>query len=243
MLLLVLAVVLGLIAGLARPSLGARSARVRIGYLPLLVLGAGASAVSRIVPDHLATVAMGVSLAVLLGFVLGNAHVTGVLVIGLGLMLNLVGLVVNNGIPVRPDALVRAGVVERSELPTTRVSAPRHLETPTDRAAVLGDVVPIPFASTVLSFGDLIVVLGAADAVRELARRRQRTWSTVDRVDYDSTMMQLRAVHDWGTAPSAAPVSGSQYSEKLDLRTPVTIDLTSPSRTEDDALEAASHSR
>ena len=38
---------------------------------------------------------------------------------------------------------------------------------------MLGDVLPVPLSHEVLSFGDLIVVLGAADAVRELSRRRR----------------------------------------------------------------------
>lgn len=228
---MVVAVVGGLAAGVLRRPLGARSQRIRIERLPLLAVGAAGTALARLVPADLATVVMGVSLAVLLAFAIGNAHVTGVIVIGFGLLLNLTALVFNDGIPVRGEALVRAGVVERADLPATRFAAPRHLETPNDRLAVLGDVVPVPIAESVLSFGDLIVMVGTADAMRDLARRRRRSWSSGERVDYDSTMTQLKAVHDWGSAPSAIPESGSQYSAKLDLRAPVTIDLTSEAPT------------
>lgn len=259
MLLLVVAVVAGLAAGVVRRPLGARSVRVRIQRLPLLVVGAGGTALSRLVSTDLATMVMGVSLAVLLAFAIANVHVTGVVVIGFGLLLNLTALVLNDGIPVRGEALVRAGVVERADLLTTRFAPPRHLETPADRLAVLGDVVPVPIAQSVLSFGDLVVIVGTADAMRELARRRRRSWSQGERVDYDSTMTQLKAVHDWGTAPSAAPESGSQYSANLDLRVPVTIDLTSdeptasPTASTDDgeaavaaadrSLETATHNK
>jgi hypothetical protein len=225
------AVLAGLAAGCLRPALGARGVRVRLVRLPLLAAGAVGTAAARVVPSDLAPLAMGLALAVLLAFVLSNAHVTGIVVIGLGLLLNLVAVVLNNGLPVRGEALVAAGVVQRADLAATSVTAPRHLETRHDRLAVLGDVLPIKSAHAVLSFGDLIVIAGAADAVRELARRRRRSWTAGDRVSYTSTMTQLKAVHDWGTAPMAAPVVGSQYSAKPDLTDPVTIDLTSAERT------------
>lgn len=241
---LVAAVLIGLSAGLARPALGARSARIRITWLPLLALGAIGTAASHLVPTDLATVVMGVALGTLLVFALGNAHVTGIVVIGAGLLLNLVSVVINNGMPVRAEALVAARIVDPSELSTVKMVAPRHLETDADRLGVLGDVLPIPVARTVMSFGDLIVIAGVMDALRDLARRRRPAWSGDDRVTYDSTMTQLKAVHDWGTAPSGAPDSGSQYSAKPDLTDPVTIDLTREERTDGArSFEVANHSR
>lgn len=232
MILLVVAVLIGLVAGMLRAPLGARAARIRIERLPILAIGAAGIAVARLVSDEVAPLAMGLSLAVLLGFVLSNAHITGVIVIGVGLLLNLVAVVINDGIPVRGDALVTAGVVDdEADLATTELDGPRHLETDTDRLGVLGDVLPVPIARTVLSFGDLIVIAGVADAMRDLARRRRRAWSNDDRGSYGLTMTQLKAVHDWGTAPSAAPESGSQYSPNPDRTEPVTIDLTSSSAT------------
>ena len=244
MILLVVAVLLGVMAGVIRAPLGARAARIRIGRLPLLAVGAIGTAAARFVPDELAPLTMGLALAVLLGFVLGNSHVTGVVVIGCGLLLNLVAVVLNNGMPVRGEALVTAGVVDQDELATVSLGAPRHLETPSDRLAVLGDVLPIPATRDVLSFGDLIVILGVGDAMRDLARRRRHAWTTDDRGSYGMAMTQLKAVHDWGTAPSASPESGSQYSENPDLRDPVTIDLSSPPATpRSRPLVAATHNK
>ncbi len=244
MLVLVFAVLIGLLAGLVRPALGARSARIRITWLPLLALGAVGTAASHLVPVELATVVMGVALATLLVFALVNAHVTGIVVIGIGLLLNLVSIVINNGMPVRGEALVAAHIVDASDLASVNMVGPRHLETNADRLGVLGDVLPIPAARAVMSFGDLIVIAGVIDALRDLARRRRRTWNGDDRVTYDSTMTQLKAVHDWGAAPSGAPDSGSQYSAKPDLTDPLTIDLTKDDRTAvSQSLEAANHSR
>lgn len=206
-------------------------------------MGAFGTALAQLLSDDLAVLALAASLAVLLAFVAANAHLTGVVVIGCGLLLNLVALVVNNGMPVRGDALVAAGVAEASELDTLSFAGPRHLETSTDVLGVLGDVVPIPLAGEVVSFGDLIIVVGAADAVRELARRRRPAWSAAERQGYRSTMTQLKAVHDWGTAPSGAPVSGSQNSAKPDRTAPDTIDLTRSPRSLRSRPLVASHSK
>jgi Family of unknown function (DUF5317) len=242
-LLLVVAVLGGLAAGSLRPPVGAHGARLHLTRLPLLGAGAGGTALAHLLTGDLATLAMGLSLALLLAFALANSHLTGVVVIGLGLLLNLVAVVLNNGMPVRGGALVAADVVDRVDLATTELTGPRHLETPHDRLGVLGDVLPMPIGREVLSFGDLIVVAGAADAVRELARRRRRTWTLEERETYESTTTQLRAVHDWGTAPSGAPESGSQYSAKPDRTAPAAIDLTSPAATPGSRPLVATHSR
>lgn len=222
------AVVVGFMAGRLRPPMGARGVRIQFRHLSFLGVGAAGNLVAYFLDEHAATIVLAGSLCALLAFVGSNTHVTGVVVIGLGLLLNLVALVVNNGMPVRGGALVEAGLVERAELATLELSGPRHLESRADALPVLGDVLPLPLGREVMSFGDLIVVAGAADAVRELARRRRSVWGAEERSTYRSTMTQLRAVHDWGTAPSAAPVSGSQYSANPDDTAPVTIDLTRP---------------
>lgn len=244
MLVLVIAVLVGAAIGWCRPALGARCQRIRIGRLPLLATGALGVGAARLAPADIAPLVMGGALAVLLAFALANARVTGIAVIGVGLLLNLVAVVVNNGVPVRSDALVVAGVLDQRDVATADLGSLRHLETGADRLAVLGDIVPIPAARSVLSFGDLIIVVGAADAVRDLARRRRRPWTATDRLGYDSAMTQLRAVHDWGTAPSASPESGSQYSAKPDRDAPAVIDLTSsPPRYANRPLVADTHIR
>lgn len=228
---LVLAVVVGLAAGWLRPPLGARGHRLPIVRLPLLVVGAAGTALAQVVADDASTVVHGLSLAVLAAFAVSNIHVTGIAVVGLGLVLNLASVVLNDGMPVRPGALVAAGVVEPTDLTALELTAPRHLERRSDRVPVLGDVLPVPGAREVLSFGDLMILIGTADAMRDLARRRRRRWSRVDRTDYESAMTQLSVVHDWGTAPSGAPDAGSQNSAKPDTDAPAAIDLTSEEAT------------
>lgn len=216
--LLVVAVLGGLAAGRFARPVGARSVRLHLRRLPILAAGAVGTALAQALDGDLATVVLAGSLAVLLGFVAANDHVTGVVVIGLGLLLNLVAVVLNNGMPVRGGALVAAGVVEADELDTTGFDGARHLETASDRLGVLGDVLPISAAREVVSFGDLIVMAGAADAVREAARRRQRAWDAERRQDYRRSVTQLSVVEHWGTAEPAPPQADPD----------TTIDLTQP---------------
>jgi hypothetical protein len=181
-LLLAVAVAIGALAGLVRPPLGARTSRPRFSWLPLLGGGAVLNLAAYVLDGTAATFALMASLVLLLGFVGVNPHVTGVAVIGVGLLLNLVSVVLNDGMPVRGSALVAAGVVDDADLDRTTFVGARHLETSADTIPVLGDVlpVPLPIAPEVLSFGDLIVVVGAADAVRDLVRRRHRPARTAD---------------------------------------------------------------
>jgi len=238
---LAVAVLAGLVVGVARRPAGIHAVRPRVEQIGLLALGAGLNALSVLLDDTASLVALVLSLAVLIAVAVANRHLTGVVVVGIGLMVNLVGVAVNGGMPVRVSALEAAGLVEPGE--PIEVSDPRHIETSDDPVPVLGDVLPVPFAHEVLSFGDLIVIVGAADAVRELSRRRARVPAQVARASAQR-MASARVDQVWGLAPSGAPVSATQYSEYPERSTPVTIDLRSAEpATSDPELVAASQSR
>lgn len=189
MILLACAVLIGLAAGRLREPLGARGYRPRFSHIWLLGVGAAANLVAFGLSGTGATALMALSLSALLGFVVANRRVTGVVVIGIGLFLNLFVTVINDGMPVRGSALTAAGVVDEADLATLELRGARHLEGPDDRLAVLGDVLPVglPVGREVVSFGDLIVVMGCLDAVRELARRRRPRWSAAQIESYRTT--------------------------------------------------------
>jgi hypothetical protein len=233
---LALAVVVGMAAGLLRSPGGRHLARPHVEQIGLLALGAGLNALSVLLSGSAAVTALLASLAVLIAVAFANRRITGVAVVGLGLLLNLVAVAVNGGMPVRESALRAAGF--ESVEPTE----PRHLESPGDPLPVLGDVLPVPIAREVLSFGDLIVVFGAADAVRELSRRRQRSLAAAQQ---PARTGRTRVDHVCGTAPSGAPVSATQNSAYPDLTAPVHIDLSSAEPVSEAApvLVAASQSR
>jgi len=219
-----------------------------VDQIPLLGVGAALNAASIMLDGGAATIALAASLAALIAVAVVNRHLTGVAVVGVGLLVNLVSVAVNGGMPVRGSALVRAGLVTEAEADAQAVlfHGPRHLETGDDALGVLGDVLPIPLTGEVMSFGDLIVVIGAADAVRELSRRRARRWTDAERDAYRWRLAATatRVDHVWGTAPRAAPVSGSQYSAKPEADAPAVIDLTSePAVASSPDLVAATQSR
>jgi len=232
-LLLALAVTAGLVVGLARPPAGIHAVRPRVDRIGLLAVGAGLNALSIVLDGAASVMALAASLAVLIAVAVANRHITGIAVVGIGLFVNLVAVAVNGGMPVRVSAMEAAGLVEPGA--SVEVSDPRHLETSQDPVPVLGDVLPVPFAQEVVSFGDLIIVLGAADAVRELSRRRARVPAHAVR-----HMGSTRFDQDCGIAPSGAPVSATQYSAYPDRSTPAVIDLTNaaPASSEPELVDA-----
>lgn len=193
--------------------------------IPLLALGAVLNASSVLLDGSTATLCLAASLAVLIAVATANRHITGVAVIGLGLLVNLAAVAVNGGMPVRAGALVEAGVLAEDQIADATFTGARHLETSADALGVLGDVLPIPFASEVVSFGDLIVVFGAGDAVRELSRRRARREVAAKAGYVEGVATTVRADQVWGTAPSGWPLSATQYSANPDATTPDLIDL------------------
>ena len=238
MVLLVLAAVGGFVAGRARRPAGGHGARPHVRHLELVVVGIGLALAATAASGDVSVVLDALSIATLAGFSGVNRSVTGIAVMGVGLVLNLAAVVLNNGMPVRGESLVRAGVVRSGELSRHDVAAPRHLESDADAFGWLGTVVPIPGVRTVASFGDLILLVGLADAARELGRRRMRVPTVTDDVPWppgalpsaqsapgagtrgaafppDTTAANVD--HDWGDAPSGAPESGSQCSAKPEV--------------------------
>ena len=175
-----------------------------------------------------ALIALVLSLAVLIAVAVANRHITGVAVVGVGLLLNLISVAVNDGMPVRPSALEAAGAVSDGE--PIAVEEPRHLESAEDPLPVLGDVLPVPLTNEVVSFGDLIVIVGAADAVRELSRRRARSVQLASVPQPLAAGTKASVDQVWGTAPNGAPVSATQCSEYPERSAPATIDLASADR-------------
>lgn len=225
--LLAIAMLIGLGLGLTRAPAGAHSVRPEVVQIPPLAAGALLFAVSALLDGSPATLCRAAALGVLILVAMANRHITGMAVIGVGLLLNLASLAVNMGVPVRASALVEAGVAAPGEVDATDLSGPRHLETSADGLGVLGDVLPVPMLGQVVSFGDLIIAFGTADAVRDLSRRRVRRGTPADDGPYAGVPATTRVNADqvWGTAPRARPVSAAQYSANPEADAPATIDF------------------
>jgi hypothetical protein len=245
--LLVAAALLGAVIGRLRRPAGQHAVRARLHRPWLLAGGVVLQLGATVVDDDLRGLALALSLATLVAFAGVNRHLTGVAVMGVGLLLNLTVVVLNEGMPVRGEALVRAGIAERDELADVSLAGARHLETARTRLPILGDVVPLPLTGHVVSFGDLILLAGLVEAVAVLALRRRPAWSPARRESYASRpapKATTRPVHDWGAAPSPAPVSASQCSAQPDDHAPaVTIVLNDRATSDDAHLVAATQDR
>jgi hypothetical protein len=179
------------------------------------------------------------SLVLLLWFALANLHLTGMGVMAVGLCANVVPVVVNQGMPVRAEALVHADVARSDDVRSIELSGGRHLERPSDHFVVLADIIPVPAAGTVVSFGDLIIFVATIDVIVHLVRRQRHTPAHAagrhsPELRYGEPALDLRdrapadittasPVHDWGDAPRPVPSSGSQNSESPDVAAPSAV--------------------
>lgn len=120
------------------------------------------------VPAVLALIGMGAGLA----FVASNLAVGGMAVVGVGIAANLAALVANRATPVRAGALVEARIVGPDEVDRAVLGGPREIADSGTVLEILGDVIPVPGLGLVVSFGDLIVLVGLAAVVCNLMRRR-----------------------------------------------------------------------
>ncbi len=111
----------------------------------------------------LVTTVLVASYAMLIAFVLANRRLPGATAMLLGLMLNLVVVGANGGMPVSADAVRIAGG-SASDVPAAGANAEKHhLMTDDDVLRPLGDVIPgPPPLGDVLSIGDLFLYGGLA---------------------------------------------------------------------------------
>jgi hypothetical protein len=160
--------VLGLAAGGRLRNLGER----RLAAWPLLFAGVFLQVLSNIPDGRLSVVLLVASYASLLLFALANARLFGMALVVAGLACNLLVIAANHGMPVRPAAVIDAGIVDRpEELADIRLQAKHHFERPSDRLMLLADVIPVRPLREVLSIGDVVMSFGIAAVVAALMRK------------------------------------------------------------------------
>jgi len=121
------------------------------------------------------------SYVLLLGFVAANIRRPGMGVVLIGLCLNLVPIAVNSGMPVRAAALVQVGAVDTgTDAASLHLGGKRHLERRSDRLTFLGDIIAVPAAHEVVSFGDLVLAAGLAAVAFDIVRRPRRRHSRLE---------------------------------------------------------------
>lgn len=176
MLYIPVALAIGAVAGLARGGRLSNLAHASFRWPALLVIGAGLQVVTSFATfDGASTGLLVASYASLAVFALANVPKAGMLLVALGVVLNGIVIGVNDGMPVKAEAVVAAGLAtDVEEAERLEFRGKRHLATDDDRVMILADIVPVPLGGgVVLSYGDLVLSLGAAVVVDGLLRKRR----------------------------------------------------------------------
>jgi hypothetical protein len=168
-----LALVSGAVIGLAtggRPRFIARH-RVRAWWLVLVGFG------FQLAADHvdlgsLATVVVVAGAVALLAFASLNPNLVGIGVVAVGVAANALVIGLDNGMPVRPSAVVAAHLATVADEPAINYGYRHHQQRPSDKLLFLSDIIPIPVQplQQVVSFGDLILAIGVAATVAHLVQ-------------------------------------------------------------------------
>lgn len=167
------AILVGVLVGMLRGGRFANLGEAAFRVWPLLVLGVAVQGAAAFTGEGAVPVIL-VSYALLLAFCALNLTHAGMGVVFVGIALNFLVIAVNGGMPVRQDAIVAAGIASQEEVADLDFGEKRHLEDDDDRLTFLGDIVPVPVAREVLSFGDLAMSVGVAAVLANLLRTRQR---------------------------------------------------------------------
>jgi hypothetical protein len=240
------AVVVGVVIGRLLPPSPRRSS-LRLSGWPLLAAGVVLQLAAVRLEGTAAVMLLAPALVCTAAALVANRHITGTGVVLVGVLANLAGVLGNGGMPVSPDALVDAGVVERTDVATLELSGGRHLERGDELAPWLGDIVPVPLpvAPSAVSFGDLIIAVGTADLVAHAVRRRRRPSHSAPRARQRARSMSTATpAHDWGTAPPAPPESPFHHSARPDDTAPaLTADASDAANPSSPRSPAATQSR
>ena len=143
-------------------------------FWPLLWAGLAVQAASVLLGGSAGLVLLVGSYALLLAFAAANVDMVGMWLVATGIALNLVVIAVNGGMPVRASALVAAGAAAPGSPEELNLGHKHHIERPSDRLVVLGDIIPVAPLREVLSFGDVVMAVGAADVIAHMLRPASR---------------------------------------------------------------------
>jgi hypothetical protein len=175
LLLFLLVAAAGIAVGLARGGSlqGLRDPGVKARWLALGCLAVQATVVALPMPGVGGVVLLVAALATLLGVARANGRLAGMPLFALGLLLNLVVVLVNVGMPVSADTLERAGIGLEQPAPD-RPDAKHVLDRGDARLGLLGDRLAVRPLRTVTSYGTVIELAGLFLLLQHLVRGSSR---------------------------------------------------------------------
>lgn len=104
----------------------------------------------------------------LLIVVLINQRLPGMWIVGVGILMNLTVIALNNGMPVLPEAFALAG----GEIGKLQLDAKHVLLDHSSKLPFLGDIIPMP--GSVISMGDVLLAVGLGVFVEDQLRQPLR---------------------------------------------------------------------
>jgi hypothetical protein len=152
----------GELAGLADPGVGSR-------WLALGCLAVQATVVVLPMPGAGGVVLLVAALATLLGIARANGRLAGVPLLALGLLLNLIVVLANLGMPVSATTLERAGIQVEQPAPH-RPDAKHVLDQGDARLGLLGDRLAVRPLRAVTGYGTVIELAGLFLLLQHLVR-------------------------------------------------------------------------
>ncbi len=169
LLVLVASVLVGLVAGGRLTGLSG----LRIRWAPLAIVGLGLQML--LPPGNWPFVLLMISFGMLLAFVIVNRGIPGFTLILAGLLMNLIVIAVNSGMPVPRYALEASGQSETLSELVEHGGAKHHLATEDDRLMFLADVIPLrPPVAQAVSVGDIVAYVGVGVVIVVAMRRDRR---------------------------------------------------------------------
>jgi hypothetical protein len=122
--------------------------------------------------DDLGFAILVLSYALIFGFCFANRKVKGMTVVAVGITLNVIVILLNQGMPAKDDVVTRNG--REVHVPIERTVKHRPQEDD-DLLPFLTDVITLPrFPNQQFSFGDIVISLGIVDLCFEASRRPRR---------------------------------------------------------------------
>jgi len=105
-------------------------------------------------------------------FGLKNLQITGMIIMMIGVVMNIAPVAANGSMPVSELALQSVGQVDDEG--NADISGLRESSSTAGRLAAFGDVVPVPVVNSVVSLGDLVMLIALADITSNLWLRTRR---------------------------------------------------------------------
>lgn len=169
-----MALPVGLIAGLlwGRDLSGVRDLRVRLWGLLLPAVALGVVMWFDREPPFEALI-LPLSLALFGIVAAANLNLVGMAVVLVGIAANLLPIVANGAMPVRESAVIDARIADAETIEFVELGAGRRFEESGDMLMTLGAIVPVRPLGEVLTFGDLIAIVGLLNVGLRIGRPRR----------------------------------------------------------------------